>query len=141
MAVSEIIVGFDGSDSSKRALDWACEMAGALGDRVVIVFGYAPGGYGGGEIPTHREAVEELAEKATAEGAARAESAGIEHEVRLKPLKPSHALIEAGGEGDARLIVVGSHSEGPIKGAIIGSTPYKLIHESTVPVVIVPVGG
>jgi hypothetical protein len=55
---------------------------------VAIVFGYAPGGYGGGEVPAHREAVEELAEKVTAEGAERAAAAGVECEIRLKPLKP-----------------------------------------------------
>ncbi len=137
--MSEIVVGYDGSDCSKVALEKAAEAAKALGDKVVLVFGYAPGGYGGGEIPSQREAVLELAQKATAEGAAEAEAAGVEHEVKLKPLKPSHALLEAAGEGDARLIVVGSHSETPLKGAIIGSTPYKLLHESEVPVLVVPV--
>jgi nucleotide-binding universal stress UspA family protein len=135
--MSEMIVGYDGSDCNS-ALDTACELAKALGDKVVIVFGYAPGGYGGGEIPSARDAVRELAEKATAAGAARAEAAGIEHEVRLKALRPAHALLEAASEGDARLIVVGSHSETPLKGAIIGSTPYKLLHQSEVPVLVVP---
>ena len=66
--MSEIIVGYDGSDCAKVALEKAGEAAKALGDKVVLVFGYAPGGYGGGEIPSAREAVKELAEKATAEG-------------------------------------------------------------------------
>jgi nucleotide-binding universal stress UspA family protein len=137
--VSEIIVGYDGSEASKVGLGKAAEAARALGDRLVLVFGYAPGGYGGGEIPSQREAVREIAEKATAEGAALAEAAGVEHEVKLKPLKPAHALIEAANEGDARLIVVGTHSEAPLRGAIIGSTPYKLLHESEIPVLVVPV--
>jgi nucleotide-binding universal stress UspA family protein len=139
--MSEIIVGFDGSECSKAALQKAGETARALGDRLVLVYGYAPGGYGGGEVPSQREAVREIAEKATAEGAALAEAAGVEHEVRLKPLKPAHALLEAAAEGDARLIVVGSHSESPIKGAILGSTPYRLLHESDLPVLVVPVPG
>jgi nucleotide-binding universal stress UspA family protein len=139
--MSEIIVGYDGSDGSKLALDKASEIARVFGDRLVIVFGYAPGGPGGGEIPTHREAVEELAKQVTAEGAERARAAGVEHEVRLKPLRPSHALIEAAGEGDARMIALGSHGETPLKAAIIGSTPYKLLHESAVPVLVVPATG
>ena len=136
--MSEIVVGYDGSEVSKVALDKACEMAKALDDRVVIVFGYAPGGYGGGEIPTHREAVEEIAEKVTAEGAERASEAGVEREVRLKPLKPSHALIEAAEETEARMIVVGSYGEAPLKGVIIGSTPYRLLHVAQCPVLVVP---
>jgi nucleotide-binding universal stress UspA family protein len=134
----EIIAGYDGSDCGNAALDKACELAEELGDKVTIVFGYAPGGYGGGEIPTHREAVEELAEKVTAVGAQRAAAAGVEHEVRLKALKPAHALTEAAGEGDARMIVVGTHGEAPLKGMIIGSTPYKLVHLSPHPVLVVP---
>lgn len=136
--MSEIIVGYDGSECGKAAMEKACEMAKALGDQVVIVFGYAPGGYGGGEIPTHREAVEEIAEKVTAEAAEGAAAAGVEHEVRLKPLKPAHALIEAAEEHQARMIVVGSYGEAPLKGAIIGSTPYKLLHQTEVPVLVVP---
>jgi nucleotide-binding universal stress UspA family protein len=139
--MSEIIVGYDGSECGDAALDRACELARELGDMVVIVFGYAPGGYGGGEVPTHRDAVEELAAEVTAKGAERAAAAGVEREVRLKPLKPSHALIEASGEGDARMIVVGSRGEAALKGAIVGSTPYKLLHESGVPVLVVPAAG
>jgi len=139
--MGEIVVGYDGSECSKAALDKACELAKQLGDKVAIVFGYAPGGYGGGEVPTHREAVEEVAEKATAEAVERAAAAGVEADVRLKPLKPSHALIEAAGENAARMIVVGSYGEAPLKGVIIGSTPYKLLHLSSRPVLVVPANG
>ena len=99
--MSEIIVGYDGSDCGRAALDEACGLAKELGDKVVVVFGYAPGGYGGGEIPTHREAVEELGEKITAEAAERAERAGVEHEVVLMPRKGYHAVIETADERDA----------------------------------------
>ena len=35
-------------------------------------------------------------------------------------------------------IVVGTYGESPLKGAILGSTPHKLLHLSEVPVVVVP---
>jgi nucleotide-binding universal stress UspA family protein len=136
--MSEIVVGYDGSECSKAALEEACALAKTLGDKLVIVFGYAPHGYGGGEVPSHREAVEELGEKVTAEARDRATAAGVENEIRLKSLKPSHALREAAEESGARMIVVGSYGEPPLKGAIIGSTPYKLLHETEVPVLVVP---
>jgi nucleotide-binding universal stress UspA family protein len=34
--------------------------------------------------------------------------------------------------------VVGTYGESPLKGAILGSTPHKLLHMSPVPVVVVP---
>jgi nucleotide-binding universal stress UspA family protein len=39
------------------------------------------------------------------------------------------------------MIVVGSYGEAPPKGAIIGSTPYKLVHLSQRPVLVVPENG
>ena len=41
---------------------------------------------------------------------------------------------------DARMIVVGTYGESPIKGAILGSTPHKLLHLSERPVLVVPGG-
>ncbi len=136
--MSEIVVGYDGSDCGRAALDQACGLAKELGDKVVVVFGYAPGGYGGGEIPTHREAVEELGERITAEAAKRAEEAGVPHEVVLLPRKGYHALVETADQRDARMIVVGSYGDPPLKGVILGSTPNKLLHLADRPVLVVP---
>ena len=36
-------------------------------------------------------------------------------------------------------IVVGTASERPLTGVILGSVPHKLVHRSTVPVLVVPV--
>jgi nucleotide-binding universal stress UspA family protein len=135
--MSEIVVGYDGSDSSTAALEEAAGLAKGLGDSVVIVFGYAPGGYGGGEVPAQREAVEELAEKRTAEAAETLKSAGVDYEVQLVNEHPDQALMTTAEKRRARMIVVGSHGESPLKGAVIGSTPYKLVHSSTTPVLVV----
>ena len=35
----------------------------------------------------------------------------------------------------------GTHAKRPLKGAILGSTPHKLLHLSDRPVVVVPIGG
>ncbi len=136
--MGKIIVGYDGSDCSLAALDEAIALAKALGDDIILAFGYAPGGYGGGEVPTHREAVHELAEKVTAEGRERASGRGVEVDVELVPKHPAEALADIADEHDARMIVVGSYGEPPLRGAILGSTPYKLLHGADVPVLVVP---
>jgi nucleotide-binding universal stress UspA family protein len=135
--MSEIVVGYDGSDSSKSALSHALDFANALGDSLVIVFAAAPGGYGGGEVPEQRRAVQEFGEKVTAEAVATAKAAKVETAVELIDEHPHQALITAGEKHGARMIVVGSHGESPLKGAIIGSTPYKLVQLSDVPVLVV----
>jgi nucleotide-binding universal stress UspA family protein len=135
--MSEIIIGYDGSDSSKTALRQALGFAQALGDSIVVVFGAAPGGYGGGEVPEQRKAVEEFGNKVTAEAVETAKSAKVDCKVELINEHPTQALITAGDKHDARMIVVGSHGENPLKGAIIGSTPYKLVQLSDRPVLVV----
>jgi nucleotide-binding universal stress UspA family protein len=39
------------------------------------------------------------------------------------------------------VIVVGTAGESPLKGAMLGSTPHKLLHLSSRPVLCVPVAG
>jgi nucleotide-binding universal stress UspA family protein len=136
--MGEIVVGYDGSDCSKVALDEAVKLAKGLGDGVVLVFGYAPPGIWGGEIAEHEEAIEEFGEKVMGEAKQRAAAAGVEVEVELVPKRGPEALVEVASQRDARAIVVGSYGETPLKGALIGSIPYKLLHLSQRPVLVVP---
>ena len=135
--MSEIVIGYDGLDSSKSALNQAFDFARALGDSIVIVFAYAPGGYGGGEVPEQRRAVEEHGERVTQEAVEMAKAAKVDAKVELVNEHPHEALINTAEKHDARMIVVGSHGESPLKGAIIGATPYKLVQLSETPVLVV----
>ena len=52
--MGQIVVGYDGSACGDAALDSALELAGDLGDRIVVVFGYAPPGSGAARSPNTR---------------------------------------------------------------------------------------
>ena len=52
--------------------------------------------------------------------------------------RAAEALIETAEKRDARMIVVGSFGDPPLKGMILGSTPNKLLHLSERPVLVVP---
>ncbi len=54
---------------------------------------------------------------------------------------PAEALVDLAHERDARVIVVGTRGESPLRGALLGSTPHKLLHLADRPVLVVPVGG
>jgi nucleotide-binding universal stress UspA family protein len=136
--MGQIVAGYDGSECSKVALDEAVALAQELGDRLVLVFGYAPPGIWGGEIAEHEEAIEEYGEKLMAEAKSRADSTGIEAEVEMVPKRAAEALAEVASTRNARAIVVGSHGEPPLKGFILGSTPNKLLHIADRPVLVVP---
>jgi nucleotide-binding universal stress UspA family protein len=136
--MGQIVVGYDGSDSGKAALEEALRLAKGLGDNVVIVFGYAPPGLWGGEIAEHEEAIEEFGKKAVGEARSRAESGGVAVEVEMVAERATAAIIEVADARDARMIVVGSYGDPPLKGVILGSTPNKLLHLADRPVLVVP---
>jgi len=135
--VADIVMGYDGSDCAKAALDEAVLLAKELGDGILIVFGFAPHGAGGGEVKAQRDAVRELAEKVTGEAAARVAEAGVDHSIQLLNEHGADALSDLADEHDARMIVVGTHGESPLKGAILGSTAHRLLQIANRPVLVV----
>jgi nucleotide-binding universal stress UspA family protein len=129
--MGQIIVGYDGSACGDAALAAALGLAGEVGDQVTVVFGYAPPGLWGGEIAEHEEAIEELGERVMAKARAQAAETGVEVDAQLVPKRAAEALIEVAGQRQARMIVVGSYGDPPLKGMILGSTPNKLLPTQT----------
>lgn len=132
-----IIVGIDGSSSSNMAVAEAAVLAQELGQKLYIVFGYEP--YrGAAEIQDHRAALEEMGTEVGNTAVEQAREAGAaDTELKLIDRGPVDALLALGDEIDARMIVVGSYGDSPLKGAILGSTPHKLLHLSKRPVLVV----
>jgi len=134
---SGVIVGYDGSDGSKAALRAALDVAKAYGDKVTIAFGYGVNPMAG-EVKDYAAALRELAHKRVEEAAGIAAEVDGEVDAVLVEQSPAKALVELAEERDARMIVVGTHGESPLHGALIGSTPHKLMHISRRPVLVVP---
>jgi len=66
-----------------------------------------------------------------------AREAGVDPELVIREQSSADALIEVADECDARMIVVGSYGETPLKSALVGSTPTRLLHLSERPVLVV----
>jgi nucleotide-binding universal stress UspA family protein len=133
-----IVLGYDGSDGSREALKVAADLARGMGDTVLATFGYAQ--YApGGENRDHELAVADLAKGRLDEAVANLTAAGVTCEALLVHQNASDALLEVASQREARMIVVGSAGEHPLLGALLGSTAYKLVNRSDVPVLVVPV--
>jgi len=130
-----LVVGVDGSAMSQVAVEVAGKLAKDLGDKVYVVFGYEPQRVA--EIQDHRAALEELGEKFCARAIGHLEELGVECEARLVDTGPVDALISVADQYDSRMIAVGSYGDSPLKGALLGSTPHKLVHLSRRPVLVV----
>ncbi len=131
-----IIVGYDGTPGARAAGGEAVRLAQDLGGE--LVFGYcysvSPAGGEAGDLETA------LRERGTAvlhEALAPAHAAGLDARAVLIHDKPSAGLVQLAEDNDARMIVVGSYGEPPLKGALIGSTAHKLLHLSERPVLVV----
>jgi nucleotide-binding universal stress UspA family protein len=135
--MSDIVLGYDGRDGARAALEKVAELSGALGDRVVLVFGYEVSRLGG-EVADYAAALREHAEQTIQHGVHQAQSLGIEVDTVIVEDDPPAALERVARERDARMIAVGSHGEPPLKSVIIGSTPHKLLHIADRPVLVVP---
>jgi nucleotide-binding universal stress UspA family protein len=134
-----LVVGYDGSDGANAALDAAIDLAGQLGEALVIAFGAAPPVRSvGEEHRAHLAAVEERARAVTGAAVARATEAGVAAEAVVADRKVVDLLLDLADEHSARAIVVGTYGESPLRGAVLGSTPHKLLHLSRVPVLAVP---
>jgi nucleotide-binding universal stress UspA family protein len=133
------VVGVDGSGCADCAVARAIELASGLGDSLVIAYAVEPPHRNVGEERSEaRQALEEIGRPIVDEAVAKATQAGVPAEAVLVPKRPADALLSLAAERDARMIVVGSASERPITGFILGSVPHKLVHRATVPVLVVP---
>ncbi len=129
-----IVVGIDGSNCSDAAVDRALELAAGLGDTLVVVYAVEPPFRGvGDEWEESQGALEELGAPIVEQAVARAREAGVTAESTLVPKRPAEALLAVAEERSARLIVVGTASERPLTGVILGSVPHKLVHRSDDP--------
>ncbi|MFJ6247201.1 MULTISPECIES: universal stress protein [unclassified Streptomyces] len=133
-----IVLGYDESPGAARALRIAIEVAAAFDDTLVLVYGAAAPGPTGEEYRSHHDAIRQAGRTGLEHAVAEADRAGVPTVVEVIDEKPAQALVDAATRHAARAVVVGSWSESPIRGALLGSTPHKLLHMSTVPVLCVP---
>ena len=137
---ARIVVGIDGSESARAALDWAYDEAARWGGALDVVhawsYPYSYGVEGAVVVPPQT-----LADDATK--VAEEEVAGLR--ARKGDAIPVTLVVEEGGAAhclldrakDASLLVVGSRGHGGFVSLLVGSTADQCVHHATVPVVVV----
>jgi nucleotide-binding universal stress UspA family protein len=134
-----IVLGYDESPGSRPALELAVSLAARYDEPLVLVYGVEPPGGMGEEFQAHQRALAEMGRTAVTHAVAEAERAGVRTIVEVLSEKPAQALVDAADRHDARVIVVGTRGESPLRGAFLGSVSHKLLHLSDRPVLCVPV--
>ena len=135
-----IVVGYDASPCADTALDVAVELAVTLECAVILAYvAEPPNPSVGEERDEYRRALEERGGPPATAAAERIRAAGVDASVVIAEGKrPADALAELAVARGARMVVVGTTSERPLAGLVLGSVPYRLLHRSSVPVLVVP---
>ncbi|CAB4925074.1 unannotated protein [freshwater metagenome] len=142
---ASVIVGIDGSEPSRRAVDFALSLAESQGVGLVVahVIPWSPYSF---NTPTENEERGERKQQelraATTQIIEPAVEAASGHSCEVTPVvrhgDPVDTLVELASEFSATAIVVGRTGDSRVKRALFGSIPGHLVHESTIPVTVVP---
>jgi len=146
-----IVVGVDGSASSKAALAWAIRQAKLTGVVVDAVIAWSfPGTYGSPMPVTRVLNVEEIASRVLADAIAEvpgtsaitdtiAEVSGASGPVTIRSKivegHPARVLLDESAGAD--LLVVGSRGYGGFTEALLGSIGQHCVQHATCPVVVI----
>lgn len=133
-----VVVGVDGSEGSRAAVNWAADYAAVVSAPVeLLITWHYPVAYGTVPMVGLDTDFEEMAGKIVSEMAAEAQAShpGVVFSTKVVPGRAAEALIhEAKG---ARLLVVGSRGHGAFAGMLLGSVSAHCVHHASCPVAVV----
>ena len=142
--MQRVVVGVDGSDSSRRALAWALAEAELRKASVDIVHAWEPplivgfGSLSGSAVELGGSPYEEQATLLLDEMIAAAATKELPAPIDAIAVRgsASRALLETAKGAD--LIVVGSRGRGGFAGLLLGSVSQQVVQHARCPVVVVP---
>ena len=134
-----IVIGYDGSEGAKGAIEFVGQYFSGRDAIVVTAFEDWPPAVRGDTVQVD-DAARAKAEATAEDGATRARQAGIKAEPRTvyAAEKAWRSIIDVADELDAGLIVVGSHGFNGLRPLVLGSVSHQLAHHAHLPVIAVP---
>lgn len=138
-----LVVGFDGSDSSLSAIEWAASEAKSRGASVRVISSYAVepiidfgSGATGSGVDMTEIAAWCLDRLQTATAKVFEQHPDVDHDIEAVRESPAMALLREAENAD--LVVVGSSGAGAFTRFLLGSVTGSLLASSPCPVVVVP---
>jgi nucleotide-binding universal stress UspA family protein len=132
--MGKVLVAYDGSSESKRALEAAAKLDGGAELTVISVVPVAYSGRGGAVDPTsnvddHRAALDEARALLAEQGREAKTAEVIGH--------PAEAIVAAAEQGGYELIVIGSRGLNAVERFVIGSTSARVVAHAPCNVLVV----
>ncbi|MBO0845483.1 MAG: universal stress protein [Nocardioides sp.] len=135
-----IVVGADGSESSRRALDFACRQAAVTHETVVLLRAWKPltlpiDKHGDVPASMSRTQLEEDEALLKSVAEARGQHPTISIEGEFIAERAGQALVDASAA--AAMVVVGSRSRSALAATVLGSVSHHVLHHAHCPVAVV----
>lgn len=137
-----IVVGTDGSDHARAALDWAVQLARPLNAEIVAVFAVPPPSYVGfgyevvpPELdPEWRAEVQREFEQVWCQAL---RDSGLRYRTVMEDGRAARVIADVARREGADLVVVGTRGRGGVAELLLGSVSHELTHLSDRPVMLV----
>lgn len=135
----QILVGFDGSESSKRAFQAALHLASESGGSLLMltVVRAPEAAELEGEVDAALRETNGMLAKAIGWAKQQAERAGVTCTFKKQIGHPAELITRVAGEGQFDLLVIGRRGHSPVKHWLVGSTTDRLVDHAPCAVLIV----
>ena len=140
--LKRIVVGVDGSEAGKGALEWAARLAKTAHYEVVAVYAIdiplaLPDPYA---IPFYldekwRSAIQKDFENKWLRPL---KTAGVRYRAIMQDGRPASVILEVADQEKAELVVVGRRGRGEVAELLLGSVSHEIVLHSRRPVMLVP---
>ncbi len=137
MLPKRILVAYDGSKESDKALAWAADLAKAANGKLVVqhVLSISPEAIAGGVVDL--DAIEAAVEKMLDEAVERVRGMGVTATKVLSRGDIATSILREADQRGAELLVVGSLGRGRMARLLMGSVADKLVRAAPIPVLVV----
>ncbi|MEI0739550.1 universal stress protein [Paenibacillus sp. JTLBN-2024] len=143
MLFSKILLAYDGSKASNRALDRAVQLAQAAPGSVIQVvhaFDFPRVFIGEGLAPIPASVNKDyydLAEQTVEEAKKRLDDAGVSYNAELIQGAPAETILKYAQEHGSDVIVIGSRGLGGIREFVLGSVSHNVVQHARIPVLVI----
>jgi nucleotide-binding universal stress UspA family protein len=138
-AFTNILVAYDGSEHSRKALDLAVKVVQCSHGKLTILYAFdkVPLILGDDETQRFIERAMSKGRERLAEATLFLRNTGVEFSTSSVEGPAAEAILRVAAVEGCDLIVMGSRGLGMVQGLLLGSVSYRVLHHATIPVLLV----
>ncbi len=139
MSKPEILIPVDGSDHSKRAVEYALKMANPMDAQLLLIHCHKPFPVTLGE-PYFQKAIDKIMENSNrliAPFITLIEASGLPFSHRIMEGSPGATICDIARIQECEMIIMGSRGISDLKGLFLGSVAHRVLQTAPCPVLVV----